>query len=83
MRAYVSARSVKGGHGTDAKRHAVTEWVAWAMGVRPADTECGSLGVLKVGDWIDGDPRNCSRCALIVERWSRHDELADPVLSQL
>jgi hypothetical protein len=88
VRAYVAARVLKGGNGglDTATRHAVSEWVAWAMGARPADTECGSIGALKVGEWADGDPRNCSRCTAAIERHAflaRRYEEAGSVLSQV
>lgn len=83
MRAYVAARVLKGGNGgiEAATRHAVSDWVWWAMNPRPADAECGAVGALDVGDWVADDPRNCGRCARRVSLAAgQHADAAVPVL---
>lgn len=79
MKAYVAQRVIKGGNGgvDGATRHAVSDWVWWAMSPKPADAECGVLGALDVGEWLDGDPRNCSRCERAIERRAFLTGLAD------
>lgn len=72
MRAYVTARVLKGSNGgaAQATRHAVRDEVWWT-GLYEA--ECGKIGALQVGEWAEGDIRNCAGCVRILSR----DEVAE------
>lgn len=57
--AYCGQRAADRKTTTGERRHAITLW-SQLSGAH--DAECGDMGVVAVGEWVDGDPLNCPRC---------------------